>query len=76
LVAGDDTAQLLAARGARHHPQHQWKDAAGSLLDPTGVVGGVALANGQDTGGVLGVAVDLDEVVVVVVRPYEKSFVV
>jgi len=76
LVAGDDAAQLLAACSARHHPQHEWKDAAGSLLGPTGVVGGVALASGQDTGRVLGAAVDLDEVVVVVVRPYEKSFVV
>ena len=76
MVAGDDAAQLLAARGARHHPQHQREDTAGSLLGPTGIVGGVALASGQDTSGVLGVAVGLDEVVVVVVRPYEKSFVV
>ena len=69
MVAGDDAAQLLAARGVGYYPQHEREDAAGSLLGPTGVVDGVALAGGQKTGGVLGVAVDLDEVVVVVARP-------
>ncbi len=65
-LVGQVSLELALAPVVGDDPQGDREDAARLLLDTGGVVGLVAVAGGDDAGWVLGVSVDLDEVVVLV----------
>ena len=63
---GDGSLEVVASAVGGDQPDHQGEDAAVAGLSAGGLVFLVAPAGGDDAAGVLGGAVDLDEVAVLI----------
>ena len=65
---GDGSLEVVASAVGGDQPDHQGEDAAVAGLSAGGLVFLVAPAGGDDTAGVLGSPVDLDEVAILIGR--------